>query len=673
MSSPFLLKKRTLTPFFSHLLLLSGIFYAHEVDASVLQLSGLRTFSPREILSANAGRLEFIHKRPASSSRADDAAFLIERYLRLRGLPQATVDWSLPGNDVILLSVNEGPARYLGELKFNGELPFDQEKVTEQFLSPSVKSDADDTDLVPYLPKNIPAGEEQATIYLKSLGYWDAVVNSTIGSAGPDGKLPVTLNVNTGPLFNLATPNIIAPRRPAASIRAKIEAVTGLPASSENISKVRQTLVKYYGNIGYSDATFDLDRKDVGATTQLTITIEPGQKYQLRSVQVEGLQETDPSRVTNRFRKLIDESYHKGRINKLVQKLIATGAFERVEMKENLGDQVIDVTLHMVEAKARGVAFSAGAGSYEGFILGARYYDRNWLGRLYNLSTGVEITSLGFLGEVAVTDPFFFRNDLSFTPRAYFVTRTYEGYSKFEGGLGAELKWTVNDKYNITLGLNNFAATVSSEGLPEESLGVKDYLVSELVFKQRYDRRNDITLPSDGYLLQNENAIGLAFGEESVTFFRTEGDASYYKTLNDENALAFGLRGGVIIPTGETGSLPIDLRHFTGGANTVRSFPERELGPSANGFPTGGYAWWVANAEYIRSIKGPMKGVIFLDAGALAQNEDELLDAEVKVALGLGLRIDLPIGPVRLEYGRALNPTGNDPDGTFHFAIGATF
>ena len=668
-----MLKERAPT-FFSHLLLLlSGFFFAHETAASILQLNGLRTFPQREIINDNAGRFEFIQKRPASSSRADDAAFLVERYLRLRGLPEATVDWSLPGNDVILLSINEGAARYIGDIQIVGEVPVAQEKITEQFLSPSVESDADNTNLVPYLSKNIPSGEEQATVYLKSLGYWDAVVKSTVGRANAEGKLPVVLAVKSGPLYKLATPNIIAPRRPAASIRAKIESVYGLPASSENIGKVRQTLVKYYGNIGYSDATFNLDRKDIGATTQLTITIVPGQKYQLRSVQVDGLQKTDPSRVTDRFRKLINESYHKGRLNKLVQKLIATGAFERVEMKENLGDKEVDVTLHMVETKARGVAFSAGAGSYEGFILGARYYDRNWRGKLYNLNTGVEITSLGILGEVVVTDPFFYRNDLSFTPRAYFVTRTFEGYSKFEGGLGAELNWAVNDEYHITFGFNNSAASVSSEGLPEEALGVTDYFVSELILKQRYDRRNDITLPSDGYLLKNENAIGLAIGEESVSFFRTEADASYYKTLNEKNALAFGLRGGVIIPTGESGNLPIDLRHFTGGANTVRSFPEREIGPSANGYPTGGYAWWVANAEYIRAIKGPLKGVIFLDAGALAQNEDEFFDADIKVAAGLGLRINLPIGPVRLEYGRALNPTDNDPDGTFHFSIGATF
>ena len=89
------------------------------------------------------------------------------------------------------------------------------------------------------------------------------------------------------------------------------------------------------------------------------------------------------------------------------------------------------------------------------------------------------------------------------------------------------------------------------------------------------------------------------------------------------------------------------------------------MGPDFRGDPLGGTSWWVANAEYIRTITGPVKGVAFVDAGAL--------DGEVEVALGLGVRLDLPIGPVRLEYGHNLTQDGREPSGTFHFAIGAAF
>jgi outer membrane protein assembly factor BamA len=106
----------------------------------------------------------------------------------------------------------------------------------------------------------------------------------------------------------------------------------------------------------------------------------------------------------------------------------------------------------------------------------------------------------------------------------------------------------------------------------------------------------------------------------------------------------------------------------------VRSFPERELGPeAANGLPRGGQSYWVANAEYIHSIVGPVNGVLFLDAGSLHRDHNAVITGEIKYALGLGIRLDLPIGPVRIEYGYALNPENNEPAGALHFAIGSAF
>ncbi|MGE9267950.1 MAG: BamA/OMP85 family outer membrane protein [Verrucomicrobiales bacterium] len=659
----------------SPLLSLLLILFSLPLSAATIDIQGLRSFPAAKILEENAGRLEFIRKRPATSSRADDAAFLIEQHLRERGLPDAMVDWSLPGNNRILLSVDEGPPRYLGEVTLKTpDLPVSEEELIAQFRSPSEKMDEGDSSKTPFLPDNIPTGTRQAITYLHSLGYWDATAVATPTAPDRQGVIDITLQLKPGPLYKLAAPRLVAPRPPAASIRAKIAATAGLPASSENISKIRQTLVSYYTGIGYREATFQLSRKDENALTTLTLTIQPGEKFRLREVGVAGLEKTRPDRITKRFDHLEGENYDKSKLSEITQKLVATGAFERAELEEiPTGNKEIDVTLHLTETKARGLEFNLGAGSYEGYIVGARYYDRNWLGRLYNFNAGVEFTSLGVLGEVYATDPFFYHNDLTFTPRAYFVTREYEGYSKLEGGLGAELTWDVNKHYEIIFGLDNFFTTVQSEGLPDEALGTTDYLVTQLRLIQRYDRRDDPAIPSDGYYLQLQNALGIALGDESVSFFKTEGHASYYKSLDEKNALAFALRGGFIIPTGDQDRLPIDLRAFTGGANTVRSFPDRELGPTADGYPTGGNAWWVANAEYLRQIKGPVKAVAFLDAGALAQDYAELLSADIKLAAGLGLRIDLPIGPVRLEYGRALNPAEGDPGGTFHFAIGTTF
>ena len=63
-------------------------------------------------------------------------------------------------------------------------------------------------------------------------------------------------------------------------------------------------------------------------------------------------------------------------------------------------------------------------------------------------------------------------------------------------------------------------------------------------------------------------------------------------------------------------------------------------------------------------------GGAFFDAGVLSQNYSKLTSASIEAAVGLGLRLDLPIGPVRLEYAYNLTRNPGEPVGTFHFAIG---
>jgi outer membrane translocation and assembly module TamA len=129
-----------------------------------------------------------------------------------------------------------------------------------------------------------------------------------------------------------------------------------------------------------------------------------------------------------------------------------------------------------------------------------------------------------------------------------------------------------------------------------------------------------------------------------------------------------------MIPSGDSQDLPIDLRYFNGGARSVRSFAERELGPEGiEGDPLGGEAYWVTNLQLMRDIAGPLQLIGFFDAGSLSRNHDELGAADLEMAIGLGLRLELPIGPVRLEYGHSLTRDSGEPAGALHFAIGSTF
>jgi outer membrane protein insertion porin family len=63
----------------------------------------------------------------------------------------------------------------------------------------------------------------------------------------------------------------------------------------------------------------------------------------------------------------------------------------------------------------------------------------------------------------------------------------------------------------------------------------------------------------------------------------------------------------------------------------------------------------------------------FVDSGALTRDFRDIGSGELEIAGGLGLRLDLPIGPVRFEYGHNLTRGDDEAAGAFHFAIGTVF
>jgi hypothetical protein len=83
-----------------------------------------------------------------------------------------------------------------------------------------------------------------------------------------------------------------------------------------------------------------------------------------------------------------------------------------------------------------------------------------------------------------------------------------------------------------------------------------------------------------------------------------------------------------------------------------------------------------ACAEALAGLKAVIPGIIAYSSGD--QNSPEAPGQGIDfgspdLAVGLGIRLDLPVGPIRFEYGHNLTRDGSEPSGTWHFAIGTAF
>ena len=304
-------------------------------------------------------------------------------------------------------------------------------------------------------------------------------------------------------------------------------------------------------------------------------------------------------------------------------------------------------------------------------------------------------------GEILYEDPFFFDTDFFFRARLAAFTFAYDGYTKFELGGRFELtrKITKYDEVGLTVAARHVKIT-DSEIKPTFLLGSKDYVVNTVGLTNTLDMRQSPYVNPRGILIKNTVDLApSAFGSD-IEYVRSTMAVTYYLPFSpkvttpgvtedqagtplqrwfQQSSLAFGARAGIIhsLTTsgpGEATAIPIDERFFNGGADTVRSFGERELGPHDNhGHPVGGEFFTVFNIEYTFPILGELQGAIFTDAGNLLPTSEDVGLNDMRYAVGAGLRYKLPVGPIRLDYGVNPDPRPFEDFGAFHFSFGFAF
>ena len=276
-------------------------------------------------------------------------------------------------------------------------------------------------------------------------------------------------------------------------------------------------------------------------------------------------------------------------------------------------------------------------------------------------------------GDVNVLEPWVFGEKTTLSGGLYAHGRDNDGYTKFELGGQVELSYDFNEYTKLSLFSKVSFTDILEHQVVDEELGATSYLTHSGGISFSYDRRDNGALPTSGFIFNASADVASSLIGSEVDFFRSTGRFTYYDTVGPVRLQA-GARAGIIVPFGDTDQLPIDLRHFSGGSSTVRSFPERELGPQdRRGNPVGGEFYTIFNAEASVPVWKGLRFAGFADSGNLLSAYEDISLDDMHHAAGVGLRYDLPIGPVRMDYGWNLNRQEDEPEGAFHLGIGMSF
>lgn len=234
-----------------------------------------------------------------------------------------------------------------------------------------------------------------------------------------------------------------------------------------------------------------------------------------------------------------------------------------------------------------------------------------------------------------------------------------------------------------------------------------------------HDRTNDAANPMYGARYRSELRAGLTStsAKASIQFYRASGEVSAYTPLFGGTLASRAQLARVFAPGAPdvNGSplIPQQERLFAGGQNSVRGFQQNLLGPVVYAFktaskvadttdrvtgdrylvvkakqsadivvPRGGTELVVGNLEWRRRVQWPtdkLQIALFADAGTVFEsNVQDFHWRDARVTPGIGVRLDTPLGPFRVDLGynpyeqqagRAFYYTGSSADGKITGAI----
>lgn len=184
----------------------------------------------------------------------------------------------------------------------------------------------------------------------------------------------------------------------------------------------------------------------------------------------------------------------------------------------------------------------------------------------------------------------------------------------------------------------------------KENFGV----TRSITFGRVYDSRDNVYDPHEGkrigYSVEWAGGMGGDFD-----FTKWTADWRYYFRAGGESVWALNLGAGYA-----SGDMPLSQRFTMGGSDTLRGYEDDQFR---------GNSMLKATLEYRFPIVKKVQGVLFTDNGYAwdKRHEDEFDMGLLKNSYGVGLRINSPLGPVKLDYGY-----GED-GGKFHFSFGGQF
>ena len=635
-----------------------------------------------------------------------DEAKLAAGARRLRDLYQkelysdAEIDWRIEtadtaGNATVRVTVREGLPARVSQIRFVGNSAISSSDLEARmrqgrfqwykpwhWVSGAGRLDSD----------NLEADAHAVRSVYLDRGYLDArVAPAELERVSPH-RLRATFRIEEGRPYRLSSVRVRgAALFPEETLLQAAGLSAGAPASAAAIDAAARAIGDFYGNRGYARAAArpvldpDAERGEVG----VVFDVREGPLTRVRDVLIRGNAVTKDRVLRRELTVLPGDPFNRARIRTSENRLRNLGYFARVEtVTEPTPDPALaDLAFEVEEQRMGQAMLSVGFSSIDQIsgaleISHGNFDLREWP----PVGGGQKIRARAIVGtrrndlEFSFIEPWFLDRRLALGLDAFRSEKRYlsSDYNQRNTGGSVSLTRPVGafERLRLAYSLEEISIYDVSDSASERIRAeAGDRIKSALTLSLSRDTRDRFFVPTRGHhVIATVSFAGGPLGGET-NIYSLELSATQHIPVWRDHVLSLRARAAVVDTHGGADRVPIFDRLFLGGATTIRGFKFRDVGPRDDlGDPIGGRSMTMATAEYTVPLGGPFRAAAFYDVG-LVDAEAYSFSADPNSSYGVGLRVDIPMLPLRLDYSWPLQTDEfNDrSSGRFSFLIGYGF
>ncbi len=462
-------------------------------------------------------------------------------------------------------------------------------------------------------------------------------------------------------------------------------------------------------------------------TIDMRFKVDEGQKSYIEKIEIRGNTKTKDKVIRRELSVAPGEVFDMNRIKTSKRRLEGLDYFEPggVEARPEPTDvpNRKNLLVGVKEKNTGNISFGAGFSSVDSIVGFAEWTQGNFdlfhpptfTGGGQKLRLRVQIGTQRKDYILAFTEPWFLNRKLAFTTELYHRDANYVSlgnlYNETRTGMSLGLSRALGSDFligSIGYRLEQVGILLNS-GVHDYELGYGELGVPTLIYPNApksildesgstrqatlslslaYDTRNDTRLPNKGQRTEVTTEIASTYLGGQSDFYKIELQSAWYspgfaKSHVIEAVGRTGVANGM-----SGGNVPFYDRFYLGGLYSLRGFKYRSISPrEQNPAPGGGYggnftepvggdAFWFGSVEYSLPIidkegGGGVRFAVFYDVGSVGANAYDFNVRGYSSDWGIGLRLNLPIGPLRLDYAFPITyDQFSSGKGQFQFGVG---